>query len=69
MTPEQCSVELRNLRKSTSSGKRQQEKVALDARAIRASEEDFRSVNLGIVKQLFVDKTHIDKNDIIKLQT
>ena len=38
MTKEEFSAELRNLRKASSAGKKQQDKVKVDARAIKASE-------------------------------
>jgi Ca2+-binding EF-hand superfamily protein len=59
---------LRTFRKSTRAGQKQQSKVALDARAIKTSEEDFAEVNRGIVSQLFKDKELIGKEDIINLQ-
>ena len=68
MTKEQFSVEIRNLRKESSAGKKQQNQVAVDARAIKASEEDFRKTNKGLCEVLFEGKEHIVFNDIIELK-
>ena len=68
MTKEEFSVQIRELRKNSSAGKKQQNKVQVDARAIKASEEDFRSTNKELCENLFGSKTHIVFNDIIELK-
>ena len=50
MNQEQTSIELRNLRKDTKTGKKQQNKVAIDARLIKSSDESFMVTNKGIVE-------------------
>ena len=69
MDQETTSIELRNIRKSTRSGQKQQNKVAIDARLIKSSDEDFFETNKFIVKQLFKDKEFITFEDMEKLQT
>lgn len=49
MTKEQASETLREMRKSTPAGKRMKEKAALDARQIKASDEDFWETNKALV--------------------
>ena len=41
MPRDNCIQMLRELRKSTQAGARQMDRVSIDARAIKASEEDF----------------------------
>ena len=60
---------LRELRKSTQAGSRQQDRVQLDARAIKASEEDFLKTNNNLVNLLFKDTLTISVHDIIELQS
>lgn len=59
---------LRELRKSTQAGSRQQDRVQFDARAIKASEEDFRKTNAHLVECLFSDKQEISVHDMISIQ-
>ena len=42
--------------------------MKVDARAIKASEEEFKKTNLAIVDQCFKDRTHIGVDDIIGMQ-
>ena len=69
MTKDEFSVEIRKLRKESSAGKKQQNQVAVDARAIKASEEDFKTTNSGLCEILFEGKEHIEFSDIIKLKS
>ena len=59
---------LRQLRKSTQAGVRQQDRVSFDARAIKASEEDFFRTNQHLVNVLFNQKDAINVHDLIDLQ-
>ena len=68
MTKEEFSVEIRELRKTSSAGKKQQNQVALDARAIKASEEDFKATNKGVCEVLFEGKQTITYQDIMDLK-
>ena len=68
MTKEEFSVEIRNLRKQSSAGKKQQDKVQIDARAIKASEEDFLSTNKGLCEVLFAGKEVVTYKDIMDLK-
>ena len=71
ITMKETSRVLYELRKSTRTGVKQKDRTRFDARAIKASEEDFRETNLGICEELFSKKhdgemIHID--DIEHLQ-
>ena len=68
MTKEEFSAELRNLRKASSAGKKQQDKVKIDARAIKASESDFREANLSLCNILFQNKQSLKYEDILELR-
>lgn len=68
MTKEETSIALKELRKGTQAGKRQQEKVALDARQIKCSDDDFMATNKAIVNLLFEGKTHVTFKDFMDLQ-
>ena len=65
---EQATLVLRQLRKSTQAGIRQQDRVSFDARAIKASEEDFFRTNKHLVGVLFHQKDAINVHDLIDLQ-
>lgn len=64
MNKEQTSIELRAIRKSTRSGQKQKDRVALDARQIKCTDEDFMKTNKAIVNQLFGVKEFITFEDI-----
>ena len=68
MSKEEASQVLRTLRKSTQAGQKQQDRVKLDARAIKSSEEDFKHTNLAIVEKFFAGKEHITVDDLIEMQ-
>lgn len=53
---EHASALLRKLRLKTTAGKRQQDKVKFDPRAIKASDEDFTRTNEQLVSFLFKDQ-------------
>ena len=68
MTKDEFSSELRSLRKLSSAGKKQQDKVQIDARAIKASEKDFLEANKSLCNILFQDKQSINYEDILELR-
>ena len=68
VTRENCIKMLRELRKSTQAGARQMDRVSIDARAIKATEEDFTRTNHHLVELLFKDKDSISYDDILSLQ-
>ena len=68
MSREDTISVLRELRKSTQAGARQQDKVGLDARAIKAGEDDFLETNKHLVNLLFKNKDGINVHDLINLQ-
>ena len=47
---------MRELRSKTPAGQRQLDKKAVDARAIKCSDDDFKETNLHVVRQLFKEK-------------
>ena len=68
MTKENATPFMRELRMSTQAGGRQQDKAKVDARAIKASDEDFLNTNKAIVEQLFKgDKTTMTQLEIVEL--
>ena len=56
------------MRKSTQAGNKQQDRQKLDARLIKASEEDFRATNLALCEVLFKGKDVVTKEDIFEIQ-
>ena len=68
LTREQCSEMLHTLRKNTQAGSRQANQAKLDARAVKASEEDFRKTNLCICELLFKDCEVVTLQDFLALQ-
>ena len=68
LSKEQASEALRTLRKGTQAGKKQQDKTKVDARAIKATEDDFKTTNLHLVEVLFKDKEIITVKDILDMQ-
>ena len=56
MTKEEFSVQIRQMRKESAIGKKQLNQVGTDARAVKASEEDFRSTNKALCEVLFQGK-------------
>jgi len=68
MSKDQASQTLLELRKQTQAGLRQKDKTQIDARAIKATEEDFKKTNLMLVEILFKGKTHLTVRDMLELQ-
>ena len=56
------------MRKESAIGKKQLNQVGTDARAVKASEEDFRSTNKALCEVLFQGKETLEFEDILKLK-
>ena len=69
MSKDEFSHEIRDLRKLSSAGKKQQDKVSVDARAIKASENDFLETNRALCEILFEGKESIQYEDILELRS
>ena len=68
MTRDQASEMLHEIRKSSGAGKRSTNKAALDARQIKATDEDFLKTNKAICEILFKGKELVGFEDILDLQ-
>ena len=68
MTRGEASKTMREIRKSTTAGDRSQEKVRLDARQIKASDEDFMETNVKLCDALFADKECVTCEDLLNLR-
>lgn len=68
MDHEQFSKTLRKLRKKTTTGQRSVNTVAIDARQISASEEQFSATNKGLVDNIFQTKKQISFEDFKQLR-
>ncbi len=56
------------MRTRTVLGKKQQDKVKVDARMISASESDFKRCNEALVEKLFSDKDEVTVEDFMKIK-
>lgn len=68
MTKEETSRELTTLRKQTYAGKKQTDSIKLDARLVKANNEDFLKTNAQLCDQLFKDKEFITFEDLMDLR-
>lgn len=68
MTRDQASETLREIRKLSGAGKRSQNKAALDARLIKATDEAFMETNKAICAILFKGKELVGIEDILEMR-
>ena len=68
MTKEQFVEEFSQLRHKTTQGSKQVNKVAIDARGIVATEEEFRKTNLHMADRLFENKKFLTYIDICNIK-
>ena len=67
LTKAETSHALYELRHSTKTGMKQQDRRLIDGRAIKASEADFRKTNLGLCEHLFEGRETILVEEIMHL--
>lgn len=68
LTRRQFSEAITKLRRHTLTGKKQQNKAALDPRSISANEEDFLNCNNALIDVLFSEKEKIVATDFIAIK-